>query len=61
MFPECLKNAINICVHKSGNFIDPNNFRPISILPTLSKLIEKILFAQISSFLDKNNVLFQKQ
>ena len=49
-----------IRLHKLGIFVDPNNFRPISILPTISILFEIMLFAQISSFLDKN-VLSQKQ
>ena len=36
--PECLQKAIVIPLHKLGNFFDPINFRPISIIPTISKL-----------------------
>ena len=59
MFPECLKKAIVIALHKSGIDVDPKNFRPIFLLPTISKLFEKILFPRINSFLDKNNVRSQ--
>ena len=42
-FPSILKQARVIPIFKAGDKEDPGNYRPISILPTLSKIIENIL------------------
>lgn len=42
-FPTCLKEALVIPLHKGGDLDNPSNFRPISLLPTLSKIFEKIV------------------
>ena len=41
IFPDILKIASIIPLHKGGDINDPHNYRPISILPTLSKIFEK--------------------
>ena len=38
-----------------------NNYRPISLLPAFSKLLEKIMYNKVILFLDKNNVLYKHQ
>ena len=38
-----------------------NNFRPISILTILSKLIERLMKCRTERFIDKNNILTPKQ
>jgi len=43
VFPSTLKTASVIPLHKSGPKSDPNNYRPISILPTISKFLKDIL------------------
>ena len=40
-------------LYKKGRKDKNKNYRPVSILPTLSKILEKILFEQISVFFDK--------
>ena len=40
---------------------DPNNYRPISVLPIVSKLIERIVFNQLYSFLVENDLLADSQ
>jgi hypothetical protein len=40
-FPSKLKLARVIPLYKSGDIADMNNYRPISVLPSLSKLFEK--------------------
>ena len=59
-FPKALKLADIIPVHKKDDPLDPMNCRPISVKPTLSKLFEKLLFRQLSKYLN-DNVLSQTQ
>jgi hypothetical protein len=48
-------------VHKSGGEEDPSNYRPISILLTISKILEKAIHTQLSSYLDDNQLLTTNQ
>ena len=41
VFPDVLKEARVFPIHKGGPSEDPSNYRPISILPIVSKVIEK--------------------
>ena len=43
-FPECMKLAEVVPLHKGGKTTIPNNYRPISLLITISKLLEKIMY-----------------
>ena len=45
----------------SGNRNLMSNYRPISILPTLSKIFEKLIHVRIYQFLDENKVLYSYQ
>ena len=47
--------------HKSGDRNDAGNFRPISLLPIISKVFEKLLFKRIEHFLNVNRVLSPSQ
>ena len=60
-FPSSWKLATVVPLHKSGSRDDPNNFRPISLLPALSKICEKIVCDQLSSYLASSHVLAQSQ
>ena len=46
-FPSCLKSADVTPLHKKKK---KDNYRPVSILPTLSKCYEKCLFSQMSAY-----------
>ena len=46
---------------KSGNRSDPDNYRPIAILPTLSKILERTAHQQLYSYLNENLKLTSKQ
>jgi len=48
-------------VHKSGTFDDPGNFGPISVVPIIEKLLEKIVAYQLNLYFDKNHLLFNYQ
>ena len=46
---------------KSGSRLDINNYRPITVLPTLSKKLEKAVHTQVYGFLKTNKLLTQNQ
>ena len=49
-FPSCLKWADVTPIFKKGSKSQKDNHRPISILPNISKIFERPLFNQMSSF-----------
>ena len=55
-FPDSWKLATVLPLHKSGAKDEPSNFRPISILPVLSKVCEKIVCTQLSAYLVHCNI-----
>ncbi len=56
-FPSDWKQAKVIPIFKSGSPNETNNYRPISILPVLSKIMERFVHQQFSKFLEHNNLL----
>ena len=60
-FPSMWKEAKVKPFFKSGDKDDINNYRLISILPTISKLIEKCLDIHFSMFLNNFNLLHKSQ
>ena len=57
IFPDVLKKAIITPVHKSGSKQEISNYRPISVLPLLSKIFERCIYNRIVSFVRKHNLL----
>ena len=51
-FPNSLKQADITPVHKKDDTNDNNNYRPVSILPSLCKAFEKCLYDQIYAYTD---------
>ena len=60
-FPECFKTAKIIPIFKSGDSNSTVNYRPISMLPFLSKIFEKLMCARLDSYLKSNNILCRNQ
>ena len=60
-FPDCLKRAVVVPTFRSGNVSGGNNYRPISLLPALSKVFEKIIYIRMTSFLKITNQLHNNQ
>ncbi len=56
-FPEALKKTKVIPVHKKGDKTNLNNYRPISLLPVISKVFEKIINKQLTEKLDGKNLI----
>ena len=60
-FPNELKIAKVIPIYKKGDRSDPGNYRPISILPTLSKIYERHVASQIHNYLSAFELLHVEQ
>ena len=57
-YPECCKTAKIIPIFKSGDSNLTANYRPILMLPFLSKMFEKLMCARLDSYLKSNNILW---
>ena len=57
VFPSGLKLANVLPLLKSGETMLFNNYRPVSLLCTLSKVFEKIMYSRLLNFLDYHNIL----
>ena len=60
-FPKSMKITKVQPLFKSRDCIFYNNYRPISLLPVLSKIIEKIVHQMVVQFFDENNIIAQTQ
>ena len=49
-FPDCLKEAYATPIFKKDDPLDKENYRPVSILPLLSKVFEKLIYKQLSNY-----------
>ena len=60
-FPDMLKIARVTPIYKSDEKFKCNNYRPISVLPTFSKIFEKFAYIQLYKYLEINKILFPNQ
>ena len=60
-FPDPLKIAKIVPIFKGGDSTILSNYRPISILPTVSKIIERLVYNRLMSHLEINNILSNNQ
>ena len=60
-FPSILKISKIIPIHKKESKLDVSNYRPISLLSNINKIIEKLMFQRLYSFLENNNSLYKLQ
>lgn len=61
IFPPVLKLAVITPVHKGGDKDDVNNYRPISVLPGISKIIEKLINSRLINFTNKYSIISPSQ
>lgn len=61
VFPNLMKYSKVIPLFKSGEKSNLQNFRPISILPVLSKIFEKIMLNQLQEHFTRNKLLHNRQ
>ena len=61
VFPECLKVAKVLALHKGGSTEELNNFRPISLLSIFDKIIEKLMHKRLYAFFEEHDILCKNQ
>ena len=61
VFPDSLKIARVSVIHKKAEKNRFENYKPISILPVLSKIFERILHNQLTFYFTENNLLYNSQ
>ena len=60
-FPSQLNQAKIFPIFKGGTKTDPSNYRPISILPTISKIFERHVNKHLMGYLNKHNLINKNQ
>lgn len=60
-YPDELKTGIIRPIHKKGPYNDIDNYRPITILPSIDKIVERYIGNEINNFLSSNNIINKKQ
>ena len=61
IFPDSLKIGKVTPIYKAGDSSDLGNYRPISVLPCFSKILERIIYNRVYTYLQKNKILYYKQ
>ena len=61
IFPDCLKYAIILPIFKKGIASDMSNYRPIALLPFISKIMERCIFNRLSQYASLYNILAPTQ
>ena len=61
IFPDRLKFSEVKPLFKKGASTELSNYRPISLLTSFSKIIEKIIYVRLYRYLDVNNILVKEQ
>ena len=61
LFPKFWKHPYVVPFYKSGDIEEVGNYRPISLFPILSKILEKIVATQLNSFLETYKLLAHSQ
>ncbi len=61
IFPDKLKIAKISPIHKKEDDILFTNYRPISLLPAISKIFETVIFQQLYDFFQQSNLFYNNQ
>ena len=61
IFPDSFKISKITPIFKKGDVSLLSNYRPISLLPTISKIFERILYNQLYEYFNSNNLLAEQQ
>ena len=61
IFPSELKIANVVPIYKSGDEMVFSNYRPVSVLPVFSKLLERLVYNRLISHINDNKLLYEYQ
>ena len=61
IFPEKLKIAEVMPFYKKDDITLMDNYRPVSLLTSVSKVFEKVVFTQLYEYFDEHNLFFSSQ
>ena len=61
IFPDSLKISKVVPLYRKDDQTNLSNYRPISLLPSISKIFEKVLLEQLTTYLDNNNLIHNHQ
>ena len=61
VFPDALKIAKVIPIHKKDDNTNISNYRPISLLPAISKVFERVIHKQLQQYFNENNLFYHSQ
>ena len=61
IFSDKLKISRLIPLFKAGDPVNISNYRPMSVLPCFSKMLEKIMYSRLYKYLTIEKILYQKQ
>ena len=61
IFPDKMKLAKVIPLYKNKTMDHLVNYRPISLLMTMSKVLEKLMYKGVVAFIDKHDILYKSQ
>ena len=61
VFPSVFKTAKVVPVFKKDSKLNCSNYRPISLLSNIEKILEKLMYKRLYIFLDYNNIIYDLQ
>ena len=61
VFPSVLKTAKVVPVFKKDSKLNYSNYRPTSLLSNIEKILEKLIYKRLHTFLDYNNIIYDLQ
>ena len=59
--PDAFEEAKVVPLYKKGSKLDPGNYRPVSILCVLSKVLERAVHSQLGEYLERRGLIFDHQ
>ena len=61
VFPSVFKTAKVVPIFKKDSKLDYSNYRPISMLSNIEKILEKLMYKRLYTFLNNNNIIYNLQ
>ena len=59
VFPDDLKRAKIVPIYKKKAKTEPGNYRPVSVLSVISKVLERVICEQLTDYIEKHDYLYE--